>query len=320
VLTDLAILPAHLLDTIPHQRLRQAAWEQDPIGNGPFAFVSHAPNRRWVFEARRDFPPDLGGPPRIDRLVIAIVDEPTTKLAALTSGELDFAGIQPAHAQFVTRDPRLAVLRYPLLLTYVLAFNTRQPPFDRADVRQAVSLAIDRRAIVDGYLFGFGQPSVSPAAPLARNDAADPSAPAAARALLGNRRVSFELLTVGSGEGALEQLIQSQLQRVGIVVHIRQLELATFLARVQGDQHDFQAAVLGVSGTPELGQLAPLLDLTGLPHDTGTTAMLRTFHDSMPVAVLYRADGLQGMNRRVHGVHMDARGELATVRRWYIAP
>src|SRR5215472_5736543 len=49
VLTDLAILPAHLLDTVPRERLRQAGWNDDPIGNGPFRFVAHEPHRRWVF-------------------------------------------------------------------------------------------------------------------------------------------------------------------------------------------------------------------------------------------------------------------------------
>ena len=51
VLTDLAILPAHLLDSVPLTRLRQAAWNNFPVGNGPFRFVSHEPNRRWVFRA-----------------------------------------------------------------------------------------------------------------------------------------------------------------------------------------------------------------------------------------------------------------------------
>ena len=106
VLTDLAILPAHLLDTVPPDRLRQAAWNEAPVGNGPFRFVAHEPNRRWVFAANPDFPAALGGPPALDRLIIVVVDEPATKLAALTAGELDFAGIQPAHAKFVARDPR----------------------------------------------------------------------------------------------------------------------------------------------------------------------------------------------------------------------
>ena len=65
LLTDLAILPAHLLDAVPHARLRQAEWNTAPVGNGPFRFVSHEPNRRWVFAANPDFPAALGGPPRL---------------------------------------------------------------------------------------------------------------------------------------------------------------------------------------------------------------------------------------------------------------
>lgn len=319
VLTDLAIAPAHLLDTVPRGRLRQSAWEQHPVGNGPFVFVSHTPNRSWVFAARRDFPADLGGPPRLDRLVIAVVDEPTTKLAALTSGELDFAGIQPADARFVRADPRLTVLRYPLLFTYVIAFNTRRAPFDDVAIRRAVSLALDRRRIVAGYLFGFGEPAVMPV-PAPGDSAQLVPRPDSARVLLRGRTPSFELLTVGSGDAAMEQLVQAQLAEVGIEARIRQLELTTFLARVHGAEHDFQAAVMGVSGDVDLGQLAPLLDVTGMTHDTSRTGMLDLYRDSMPVAVVYRADGLQGMNRRVRGVRMDVRGELATVRHWYIAP
>ena len=117
LLTDLAILPAHLFDTIPHERLRQAQWNTTPVGNGPFRFVSHESNRRWVFAADSAFPAALGGPPRLQRFIVVVVDEPTTKLAALTSGELDFAGIQPAHAEFVRRDPNLEVVSFPLLMT-----------------------------------------------------------------------------------------------------------------------------------------------------------------------------------------------------------
>ena len=51
------------------------------------------------------FRPRSAGRRALERLIIVVVDEPTTKLAALTSGELDFAGIQPAHADFVRRDP-----------------------------------------------------------------------------------------------------------------------------------------------------------------------------------------------------------------------
>lgn len=319
VLTDLAILPAHLLREVAPAEMRQAKWNSRPIGNGPFRFLHHEANRRWVFAANPGFPPSMGGRPKLDRLAIAVVDEPTTKLAALASGELDFAGIQPAHAHFVRRDSALAVLDYPLRFSYVVVFNARRPPFDRPEARRAISLAIDRLAIVSGYLFGFGVPADAPLEATQPSDPPKPPvyAPGRGRALLGSRPLAFELVTVGSGEAAMEQMIQQQLARIGVTVTIRQLELATFLERVQGAKN-FDAAVMGISGDLELGYLRSLLDLSGVRATASGPALIRVFAETMPATFLYHARGLQGMNRRVAGVRMDLRGELPTLSTWSV--
>ncbi len=329
VFTDLAMLPRHGFENVSPAGLRTAPWNQQPIGNGPFRFVSHQPNRKWVFEANPDFPAELGGPPRLARFVIAVVDEPTTKLAALTSEELDFAGINPAHAQFVKRDARLAVLDYPLLLSYAIVFNTRRPPFDRREARQAVAGAIDRAAIVDGVLFGYGTPSADPVPPslqmVGRSDGrtvGDSGRMRSAPTVLPSSRppvsLEFELLTVGSGEAALEQLIQAQLARAGIRMRIRQLELSTFLDRVQGPSHQFDAAVMGIPGDLALGYLHQVMLISGLRWFAREARLDAVIRDSVPATFLYHARGVQGMNRRVQGVRMDLRGELVTLHDWTV--
>jgi peptide/nickel transport system substrate-binding protein len=324
VLTDLAILPAHLLASTPHARLRQAPWNEHPVGNGPFRFVAHEPNRRWVFAANPEFPAELGGPPRLQRFIVVVVDEPTTKLAALTSGELDFAGIQPAHAEFVRRDPALAVVSYPTLQTYGIVLNTRRPPFDRLVTRRAVDGALDRQAIVDGYLYGFGTPARGPVPPEVPGYLPVPepagTGSASRETQAAGGPVRFELLTVGSGEAALEQMVQAQLRAAGFDVSIRQLELSAFLSRVYGPAHEFAAAVLGIPGDPGLGYLGPLLELAGMSPAGDPASVQRRFADSAPVAFLYHARGLQGMSRRVHGVVMDLRGALPAVHAWWVSP
>jgi len=323
VFTDLAILPAHLFDSVPPERIRQAAWNEHPVGNGPFRFVLHEAHRRWVFEANRDFPAALGGPPRLDRFVVVVIDEPSTKLAALTAGEVDFAGIQPAHAAFVRQDPKLALLTYPVLLPYGIVFNVRRAPFADRRVRLAVTLAVDRREIVDGYLYGFGTPAYGPLPPDVQAVAPPrpiPTNPDSSRQLLGGRRVAFELLTVGSGEAALEQMLQAQLARAGFDVTIRQVELTAFLDRVYGPRHDFDAAVLGIQGDLGLGYLQVLDRISGVAVRADPIAAARVFRDSLPVAFLYHARGVQGMNRRVQGVRMDLRGELPTLTHWWALP
>lgn len=323
VLTDLAILPAHLLDTVPHAALRAAAWNARPVGNGPFRFVAHEPNRRWVFAADSAFPAALGGAPHLGRFIVVVVDEPTTKLAALTAGEIDFAGIQPAHAAFVRKNSALAVLDYPAIFPYAIVFNTKRPPFDDLRVRRAVALAVDRRAIVDGYLFGFGTPADGPVPPdvtgyvPARPIPFDPDS---ARRLLGGRRIAFELLAVGSGEGPLEQMLQAQLAAVGFDVSLRLVELTAFHDRVNPARRDFTAAVSGFLGDPGLGYLANIGTLAGLTVPDDPTRAQRLFQDSLPAAFLYHGRGLQAMNRRVRGVRMDVRGELAGIAHWWVVP
>src|SRR2546426_12670252 len=87
VLPALAILPARLLDSIPRTELRRAAWNEHPIGNGPFRFVAHEAGRRWVFAANPDFPAALGGPPALERFIVVVVDEPTTKIGRASCRE-----------------------------------------------------------------------------------------------------------------------------------------------------------------------------------------------------------------------------------------
>lgn len=322
VLTDLAILPAHLLKTVPHGEQRAATWNTRPVGNGPFRFVSFEHNRRWIFDANPDFPASLGGPPKLSRFIVVTVDEPTAKLAALVGGELDFAGVTAIHVPFVRKDPRLAVLEYPLILPYGLVLNTRRPPFDDARVRLALALAIDRRAIIDGVLFGFGRVADGPVPPELPGYVPLPSlpfAPDSARRLLGGHCPPFDIITVGSGEAAVEQLIQANLAAVGCRVGIRQYELATFNGMVYR-RHDFTAAVMSIPGDPGLSYVNTIGDLTGLPLPEDPGAAQRILAESHPVVWLYHARGVNGMNRRVRGVRMDARGELPTLASWSTAP
>lgn len=323
VLTDLPIVPAHLLDTVPHARLREAGWNSHPVGNGPFRFVTHEPNRRWVFARNAEFPAELGGPPQLERFIVVVVDEPMIKLSALVAGELDFAGVSPQHAAFVRRHTALAVRDYPLIFPYGLVFNTRRAPFDDPRARLAAALAIDRQEIVDGYLFGFAAPADGPVPaglPRYRPGAPVPLAPDSARRLVAALASPprFELLTVGSGEAALEQMLQARLAAVGFDVTIRQLELSAFLDRVNGPRHDFTAAVMGIPGDPGLGFLQPLGHVTGIAIPADPVAAQQVLEERLPVVWLYHARGVQGVNRRVEGVQMDVRGELPTVASWHI--
>ncbi len=363
VLTDLAVLPEHRFAGVAAEDIRTAPFNAAPVGNGPFEFVEYRPNQRWVFRRAEGFPESLGRP-RIERLVVVVVDEATTKLAALTSGELDFAGINPAHASFVRRDPRLTVVDYPVQFANALLWNLRREPFDDARMRRALSMALDRALLVEAYVYGFGALAdgpVSPDHPWFEEVTPVGHDAAAAERLLdqmgwvrggdGVRRrdgrdLSFTLLTVGSADNALEQMIQAQLRTVGVRVTIRQLELTTFLAVAQGPNRDFDALVTLVPGDLSLGHVAALFggeDSGSLAYSGYRSAAFdgalrrvaqaesadaleqawreaqRTLARDLPATWLYHARGVQGVNRRVRGFNLDIRGELAGVTHWWIA-
>ncbi|HUX32972.1 MAG TPA: peptide ABC transporter substrate-binding protein [Gemmatimonadaceae bacterium] len=361
VLCELPILPAHLLATVPRARMRTAAFNDAPVGNGPFRFVERVPNQRWVFARNDDFPAALGGPPRLRGLVIPVVDEATTKFAGLASGELDVAGISPAMSALVRRDPTLRLVEYPILFETGIVLNTHRPPFDDVRVRRALSLAIDRDRLVRVALAGFGRPASGPVAPeVPYADTTPPVfAPARADSLLdaagwvrgadGRRRrdgrpFTFELLTVGTADNALEQLTQADLAARGITMRVHQMELGALLTEARARPKRFDALVTGVSGDLSLAYLRamfqsrqagsaldyadfhePALDAAFARATAARTDSARAsaWHDvqhelarQAPVIWLYHARGVQGVSRRLRGVVMDLRGELVTLAQW----
>ena len=366
VLCELPLLPRHLLHGVARRDMARAEFNRRPVGNGPFRFESRRAGQRWVFVRNDSFPASLGGPPRLARFVVAVVDEATTKFAGLVSGDLDVAGIAPTAAEVAARDPALRVVTYPVLFSTALVFNVARPPFDDGRVRRAVSLALDRRRVVDGALAGLAAPArsiVPPDNPLALSATVD-EGDARADSLLdaaGWRRapgarwrtrdgalLRFELLTVGSADNATEQLVQADLAERGVRLDIRQLELGAFLPAARAGPAAFDALVTGIPGDPSLAYLAAMydsrlaggaLDYAGFhtprldslfgaaraAADEGDRrlawqAVQRELAREAPAAWLYHSRGVQGLSRRLRGVTMDLRGELATVTRWTTEP
>jgi peptide/nickel transport system substrate-binding protein len=362
LLAELPIVPAHRLASVPRASMRADSFAVRPIGNGPFRFVRRVAGQRWELARNDSFPTAMGGPPRLRRVIIAIIDEAATKFAGLTSGELDLAGISPAMAPLVARDPLLRVIDYPVLQSSGIVFNVARAPFDDVRVRRALSLAIDRRRIVAVAVHGYGEPSSeaipsthpygATATPAHDTATADSLLDAAgwrrgANGLRerGGKSLAFELLTVGSSDNAAEQLIQSDLARVGARVEIRQREMASFLAAARATPRSFDALNTGVPGDLSLSHLSAMFDsrfagsaldyagfheprldsllraATAAPDTTARarwSAVERALDASMPVAWIYHARGVQGASRRLDGVTMDLRGELVTLANWRV--
>jgi peptide/nickel transport system substrate-binding protein len=280
VFCQLPIVPEHLLRDVPRDRMRTSAFATAPVGNGPFRFVERVAGQHWTFERNADFPASLGGPPSLRRLVVAVVDEPATKMAGLVSGDLDMAGIAPTMAGLVRRDPTLRLVEYPNVASVALVFNPQQPALGDRRVREAISLSIDRARIITAAVGGFATvahgpvPDASPFAIPAGGAIHDTRSADSLLDAAGWRRgpdgrrghagapLDLELLTVGSGDNVAEQLIQADLAARGITVAIRQLELGAFLARARATPHRYDMLLTGIPGDLALSHIVAMYDGT----------------------------------------------------------
>jgi peptide/nickel transport system substrate-binding protein len=148
-------VPHHLLGDVPADELPRHRFNVEPVGNGPFRFVSRTPGQQVVLAANEDFPAELGGRPYLDRIVLRYVPDGTARLTELLIGAAHLAPVEPLLRHRVEEGGRARLLPYRVGGYSYVAWNTLHPLFADVRVRRALTLAIDRRGIVDGLLHGY---------------------------------------------------------------------------------------------------------------------------------------------------------------------
>jgi ABC-type dipeptide/oligopeptide/nickel transport system permease component/ABC-type transport system substrate-binding protein len=223
-----------------------------PVGTGPYRFA------RWrrgdsLTLARN---PDFRGPqPALDEVTFKFIAEPTAAYAALMAGDVDAFANYPAPESFAqfAADPRFAVFNGTTEMEVVLGLNERVAALRDLRVRRAISYALDRRAIIDGAMFGYGTAIGShfPPANPAYVDLTGvyPHDLAKAKALLAEagyaRGLTLSLkLPPPSYARRGGEIIAAQLAQAGIRVEIENLEWAQWLDQVYS-RHDFDMSIVG---------------------------------------------------------------------------
>ena len=221
-----------------------------PVGTGPFRFVDWRRGDRLQLARNPDY---WGGPAPLAGLQYRFIADPAAAYAALMAGDVDLFANFPAPenlAQF-RADRRFAVDVGSSEGEALLAMNHRHAPLDRLAVRQALGHAIDRQALIDGAMFGYGEPIGShfPPRNAAYLDLTAQSAydPALARRLLQEAGVQDLTLSLKLPPTAYArrggEIIAAQLAQVGVRTRIEQLEWAQWLDQVY-TRHDFDLTVI----------------------------------------------------------------------------
>lgn len=289
----LRLLPKHLLDTIPRERLAASSFARDPVGAGPFRFVHWEPGAELVVEADTTW---FLGRPHLDRIVWRILPDVSAAVTALLAGDADAMETIPQRDELerVRAVADLRLVPYPSPFIGGLAFNLRRPLFADRALRHALALALDRTTLVRSV---FGDNAEVPASALTRMVWAAPAdlpqlpfdTAAAARALdslgwrhaagspwrsRGGRRLAFGLLvpTTSRVRQQAAVLLQEQWRRVGADVRIEALDFPTFDRR--GREGDFDVVFFSRTLDPTPAMLAQFWQ-SGAADNVGAYASAR---------------------------------------------
>lgn len=239
------------------------AMASHPIGTGPYRFVSWKPNQAVIFERNNDYWSESKA--GFQRLVMRSIPLNATRLSELKSGQIDgLDGLQPSELSGLDQDPHFVVHHRPGVNVGYLAFSGFSQPLESPDVRRAIAMAIDREALVELALNGYGSVADYPLPPgflgipsetlRLRHD------PEAAKSIISNhpevtaRPIQLATFTEPRlyfpDPARIASLIRSDLEAIGLKVEIVTREFKSHLHFTR--RGEFDMALLGwMADTPD---------------------------------------------------------------------
>jgi peptide/nickel transport system substrate-binding protein len=259
-----AVMPKHLLEG---RDITKSPLTRHPVGTGPYIFKEWLTGQKIVLVSNPEY---FEGRPYIDGFVLRIIPDMATMFLELRAKGIDMMNLTPLQYTRQTENPffrkNFNKYRYLSFAYTYLGYNLRNPLFADRRIRQAISYAINKDAIIEGILLGYGKPATGPYKPgtWAHNPDVKKYTydPQKARELLaeagwkdtdgdgvldrGGQPFVFEIVTNQGNEirAKTAEIIQKQLAEVGMQVKLRTIEWAAFVNEFI-NKGRFDATILG---------------------------------------------------------------------------
>ncbi len=273
------IVPEHVYGAVPVAQLAASSVLRHPVGSGRFRFAKWVPNASIEIVSNKDH---YRAPARLDRVIWSIA--PGDFNAAATrflAGDADFfAAVRPDMIAKIARSPELRLLQAPGFKFGYMIFNMRDPAhpalpnpmFSSVALRRALTMSVDRVALVRNVFDSLAVPSIGPAvramATVDSGIAQIPYDTVRAAAILDSlgwklapdgvrmrngHPLAFSILVPSSSKERerLAVLLQEQLKRVGVRATVLSVEPSVF-ARQQ-ETHTFDTAMMTWVADPSPG-------------------------------------------------------------------
>jgi peptide/nickel transport system substrate-binding protein len=301
-----------------------------PVGTGPFVLAAWAKGSSVTLNKW----PGYRNAPAIalNKVTMRFISDPSAQVASLLSGDVDaFPRVAAARslAQFKS-DPRFVVLVGGSKAKTIVAINNKKKPFDDVRVRRAILAAIDRKAMIEGAVDGFGVPIGSfytPGSP-GYVDTTDinPFDIEKAKKLLTEAGVTTPLevslkLPPPSYARQGGEVLAAELAKIGIIAKIENVEWAQWLSSVFNGSHNYDLTIVShvepfdlVKLTEDgyyIGYKSPAFDalyksITETPGEADRAKLLgdaqRMLATDAPVAFLFQPQLISICNKRLKGM------------------
>ena len=231
---------------------------QAPIGTGPFQFQAYQKDAVIRYLRNDEY---WGDKAKVESLIFAITPDASVRYQKVQAGECHVTAYpNPADVQAMKDAEDIVVMEQEGLNVGYLAYNTQVAPFDNANVRKALNMAIDKQAIIDVVFQGSGEIAKNPIPPTmwSYNDAIedDNYDPEAAKAMLEEEGVTDLSMKIWAmpvqrpynpNARRMAELMQEDFSKVGVDVEIVSDEWGEYLERSKSKDRD-GAVLLGWTG------------------------------------------------------------------------
>lgn len=265
----MSVVPKHVFESAGD--LSKFANDANWVGAGPFVLESATKGQRYVMKRNDKYPLAPGGKAAVSKVEYRIYPDVNTMMLALRNGDIDLMGtpVPTSAAKTFQGDSKIKLAKVGALGFAHLTYNMNNKDLAKPEVRQALSMAVDTKAIIASVLQGDAQQMAGPISPIfAEYDNTEiqpyPFDPAGAKAKLtaagykdGNGDGFFDGLEFGvacdqsnANITRVVQLFRESAEQAGIKLKNECVERNTFLSRTKDGKYDIDASQWGVFDNP----------------------------------------------------------------------
>jgi peptide/nickel transport system substrate-binding protein len=249
VLASVKMIPEHVFADVADP---MTAGIEVAIGSGPYRITEYVPDQRYRLEANVDYVP---GPPTVGVIEMPIIPQASTAFSALRTGEVDMSSV-PLDTQLIgdfEGADGVELIQGSFFSPQLMVINAERAPLNDADLRMAISRAIDVQELIDVVALGVATPPnagfLHPRSPLVTDVVDHVYDPEEAARILGDlgavagddgvrvldsEPLSFTLLvdSIETNSVRVAEITAEMLAEVGIEVTVEPIESQTVYDRV----------------------------------------------------------------------------------------